>query len=168
MKLPDWLKYLVVSLLAIFAVLWFVKPRIVTRDVPFSIPDSLFVHFKPAKPDTIYYIKWKKLVETRVDTIVEMVPFYDDTSTTIQVAEKTFTEDRPEGSVTSMVRAYALAGTGVFEIENDISLKINKMWLADQIDPIVSQQKKNSLKNGLLIGAGSAVLLGAAVAILAN
>lgn len=147
-------------------VLYWVHPRIVVREVPATIPDSLLVHFKPAKPDTVYKVVLRTIErEGKRDTVfVPIEAVYPDTTPMVDVAEKTFRKTLTGVAVESFVKTYSFGE--VFDIENNIKATIDKKWVADEINKVVTIEVSRAKRKGIYIGAGAAVVVGTGLCLL--
>jgi hypothetical protein len=169
--MKPWMYVLCVILsIALIAscVLYWVHPRVVIREVPASIPDSLLVHFKPAKPDTVYKVVLRTIErEGKKDTVfVPIEAVYPDTMPMIDVVEKTFRKTLTGVAVESFVKTYSFGE--VFDIENNIKATIDKKWVADEINKVVTIEVSKAKRKGIYIGAGAAIVVGAGLCLLSR
>ena len=170
---------LIFAVLVILSTLYVVHPRTIVQTVPATLPDSLAVNFPIAKPDTTYKIKYdellKKYAALRVkknkvqhDTI-EVFAANDtaeDTLPAIDVYETTFNDTLASMTIQSKVTSYAL-GT-VLGTENTIAATINKKWMSNKIDEMTKPARRDAMRKGVYIGAGSAVVVVGIISLIAK
>jgi len=130
-----------------FSVLYFVKPRVVTKKVVVdkvvsTIPDTSSVSFKPSPPDVVFRKK---------NTIVSLKTFNKD----ILLGRKRVAR------VSSKVSVYS--HFPIDSIGNKVSLYTDRYalraYLYESTQSVFSEKEKRSFRRGLMIGGCAAAIL---------
>lgn len=149
MKVTSFIHWAVTIALAVFTVLYFVKPR----KIPVQPPVEIHTVFEKVPPDTVYLttIKWRPAPPAPqvVDT---SIPFQD---TTVVASRASFSKTLQDIKVSSIVTAYG--STPVMAFDNNIDVTFDAAKFRESV--IASLPKKKSrFFLGVGVGIGASAL----------
>ena len=150
---------ILVIVFGFFTVQYFFNPKKV--DIP-TIPD-ISADFEPSPPDTVWIIR-----ELTEDEMEVANAYLEETESVENMLahRKTFRESLMDVDVESEVIAYS--PFPVYLLENNIDIKFDNERFQERVNVALSEAKKNSLKNGIIIGAAVTAALIVAGMIIAN